>query len=102
MAVFESESIYVETQPTLILKIQALEKIIDALLIMAIKAATSDNIKEYSLNDGQTIIKTVYKGVDGIMDSIGDLERVKTMYINRLNGRVMRAIDSKSITNGRT
>lgn len=96
MAIYDSAAIFIESQTSLKAKVDAIELIIDALLILAAKAATNDNISEYQLNDGQTVIKTVYKGVDGILQSIEGLEKIKMTYLNRLNGRVMRLMDSKN------
>lgn len=96
MAIYDSAAIFIERQTSLKAKVDAIELIIDALLILAAKAATNDNISEYQLNDGQTVIKTVYNGVDGILQSIEGLEKIKMTYLNRLNGRVMRLMDSKN------
>lgn len=96
MATYDSAAVFIESQTTLLAKVNSIELIIDALLITAAKAATNDNITEYSLNDGQTIIKTVYKGVDAITRSILEFEKLKHIYLNRLNGRMVRLMDSKN------
>ena len=62
----------------------------------ALESATSDNLTEYMLDDGQTKIKAVYKGTDAVINSINALERTKQLYVNRVNGRTMRLVDGKS------
>jgi hypothetical protein len=97
MAVYDSASIYVECATTLQDKITRIDAIITALETTALKMAANDNISEYSLNDGQTQIKTVYKGADAVMKSIQAFENLRQIYINRLNGRSMRLVDSKNL-----
>lgn len=101
MVYFDSAFKYIDCASTLRDKITRIEAIINALEDTAIKAAANDNITEYSLNDGQTIIRTVYKGADSVMRSIMAFEQIRQMYINRLNGRVMRLVDGKNFTGRR-
>ena len=98
MVVYETCAIYVQDQPTLEAKIAALDAIIDALLGSALTMAGNDSIQEYSLNDGQTIIKTIYKGAVGIASAIRDFQRIRNIYVNQLNGRMVRLVDSKNMT----
>lgn len=97
MLTFESESQYIDSQTSNVAKIAAIDAIISALLTTAATAATKDHIREYWLNDGQTQIKTIYKGVDQILASIHAFEKLKQMYMSRVNGRVTRLIDSKNL-----
>ena len=99
MITFDSADIYIESQATLRAKITAIDAIISALEATALKAAATDNITEYWLDDGQTKIKTTYKGADAVLRSITAYERIKQMYVNRLNGRVVRLVDSKNFLN---
>lgn len=96
MVIYDSAALYIEAQSGLQAKIIAIDAIIEALLITAVKAATNDNISEYSLNDGQTQIKTVYKGADAVVRSIKEFEKIKQLYVNRLNGRMIRLVDDKN------
>lgn len=96
MVYFESCAIYVQSRTTLLDKIAAIDAIIEALEAQALVQAGSDSVQEYSLNDGQTIIKKIFKGSVGIASAIDDFERIKQRYINRLNGRMHRAVDGKN------
>jgi len=96
MVVYDSAAIYIDSQTTIQGRITAIDSIITALLTTAAKAAANDNISEYWLNDGQTQIKTMYKGADAVMKSIKSFETLKQHYVNQLNGRVMRLVDSKN------
>lgn len=96
MAVFDSAYVYIECATDLQGKITRIDAIIDALMTTALKMAANDNISEYALNDGQTQIKTVYKGADAVLNSIKAFEGIRQTYINQLNGRVIRLVDSKS------
>ena len=101
MVYFDSAAIFVNSSTELCDKIAKIELILDALLTNAMVAASNDNIREYSLNDGQTIIKTEYSGTDAVMKSYNAWEKIRQMYINRLNGRMVRLVDGKSVYNFR-
>lgn len=95
---FDSTGRYIESCTTLQQKITAIDNIILILIGQLATPASSgsDNISEYQLNDGQTIIREVYRGTKGITDALNALEIQKQMYVNRLNGRVHRAVDTKN------
>ena len=97
MVQYDSAQIYIDSATTLREKIVKIDLIIIALETTALKAASTDEISEYWLDDGQTKIKTVYKGADSVLKSIMAFESIKQMYINRLNGRVMKLVDSKNL-----
>lgn len=98
---YDSAAIYIQCASTLQDRIIRIDAIITALYDTALKAAANDNLTEYSLNDGQTVIRTVYKGADSVLSSIKAFESIKQMYINQLNGRVFRLVDSKNFTGRR-
>lgn len=98
---YDSADIYIESASSLRDKIQRIDQVIDGLISNALKAASNDNIEEYSLNDGQTIIRTTYRGAEAVQKSINAFESIKQMYVNRLNGRSFRLVDSKSISGSR-
>lgn len=101
MVIFDSTSSYLESFPTLQAKVAAIDAAILALYTTLAKAALTDNIQEYSLNDGQVIIKAIYNGTKSIEASIYALERLRIMYTNRMTGRITRLVDSKNfIGNG--
>lgn len=99
MVYFDSCGVYVQSQTTLAAKIAAIEAIISALETSALTAAGGDGVSEYQLNDGQTIIKQVYRGSAGISRAINDFEAIKQRYINQLQGRMVRLVDSKNFGN---
>jgi hypothetical protein len=101
MAVFDSADIYIQCTTDLRERIVRIDAIIDALETTALKAAATGNISEYSLNDGQTQIKTVYRSPKDVQASIDAFEMIKQRYINRLNGRVVRLVDSKNFPGNR-
>jgi len=103
MVVYDSSKIYIDGASDLCDKVVRINAIITALEDTALKSATNDDITEYSLDDGQTKIKTVYKGTDAVLNSIQSLIKLKEYYLNKLNGRQIRLVDSKSLrlpTNG--
>jgi hypothetical protein len=102
MVFFDKCGLYVQSQTTLQAKIIAIDAIIQALEDSALLiAGGGDAVSEYQLNDGQTIIKQVYRGSAAISKAINDYEIIKQLYVNRLNGRVVRSIDSKNFRNSR-
>ncbi len=100
MVQFSSADTYVESCQSLKSKIQAIEQIISALLSQALKAAAKGPVSQYTLNDGQTIINCSYRSAGDVAKSIKEFETIKNMYINYMNGNMMRLVDSKNFTNG--
>lgn len=96
---FDSADIYVDSAATNRAKIVRIDAIITALETSALKAAAKNAIQEYTLNDGQTTIRTAYRNTDEILNSIVAFEKLKHMYVNRLNGRVVRLVDGKNFNN---
>ena len=94
--VYSSATEYLGTKSSLREKIAAVDAIIATLLTTAATMAEKDYINEYWLNDGQTQIKTVYKGADDVEKSIVAFERLRMMYANRLQGRMVRLMDAKN------
>ncbi len=100
MVEYSSASLYIESATSLCDKIAKIDTVLDALLNTVLEAAETDNITEYQLDDGQTKIKAIYKGADAVLRSISALERVKQIYVNRLNGHSVRMIDSRNLRRG--
>ena len=96
MIIYSSASIFVQSKTDLLGKIAALDAIIVALENTALTMAANDDIQEYSLNDGQTIIKGIYKGSIAIATAIDKYEAIRNRYVNRLNGRMVRLVDGKN------
>lgn len=98
MPIYDSAAIYLQTATSLTDKIAKIDAIIDALFVAATTASSTDNITEYSLDDGQTKIRTVYRGSAGVFTAIRGFETMRNYYTNQLNGRMVRLVDSKNFT----
>lgn len=98
MAIYASTGTYISEAKTNAERLARVEKVIDALLETAANSAGSDNITSYSMDDGQTKIQTTYKGVDAIMRSIAEFEKLKNYYKNQIDGRITRMVDSKNLS----
>jgi hypothetical protein len=96
ITIYDNSALYIESKTDLRAKIAAINQVINALETVALKAAATGNISEYELNDGQTKIRTMYRDAGAVAKSITDFERIKQRYINQLNGRSVRLVDSKS------
>lgn len=101
MVIYDNEGLYIDSKTSNAAKADACNQIISALLALAATEAANDGVTEYSLNDGQVQIRTVRRGVDGIMNSIKSFENLKTYYMNKANGRMIRLVDSKNFTGNR-
>jgi len=97
MVIYDNAAIYIQNSTALCDKIAKIDAIIEALEATALSSAANDNIEEYWLDDGQSKIKTTYKGTDEVFKSIISFEKMRQIYVNRLNGRVVRMVDSRSL-----
>ena len=93
MAHFENITLYLESATCLKEKIEKMDLIITALEDAALKGAEGVDIDEYWLDDGQTKIKNIFRDPNQIFKAIISYERMRQMYLNRLQGRGMRLID---------
>jgi hypothetical protein len=100
MPVYYSASDYVAEAESYQEKITRIDNVISVMESTLLKAAETGHISEYSLDDTQTKIKTVYRSPDEVLKSIRALESLKTLYKNRINGRTIRLVDSKNFPNG--
>lgn len=96
MLYFDSCDLYIESKTTIADRIAAVEAVIQAMESALLKAAAGQDISEYQLNDSQTIIKVTNRDVGSITKSMNALIALKNYWINRYNGRVVRAMDSKN------
>lgn len=94
--IFTSEKRYLQSCATLESRIAAIDRIIEALLLNSEASASGENIQEYWLNDGQTQIKTIYRGQAAIDRAIQGYERLRQTYLQRITGRVTILMDSKN------
>ena len=97
MSFFASETIYLDGIDDMLGKVKRIDAIIVALLTLAEGSAGKDDVVEYMLDDGQTKIRTQFRGMSSILKAIQDYEKLRQMYLNRLNGRIFRLVDSQSV-----
>lgn len=81
-------------------KIIAIDKVIEALFLLMLnpEVIEKEYITEYSLDDGQTKIRAVYRGVASINKSIEALNKMRTYYTNQKLGRRIRLVDGRNFT----
>ena len=96
MVTYNSEFEYIDSAKTLEARLKAIKAIIIVLELTLLKAASTDNIDEYWLDDGQTKIKTIYRSVESITKGLLGLDVLKYRIINQLQGRVVRLVDGKN------
>ena len=102
MIIYDSADIYINGAVSLKDKIKRIDAVIEALETTALKAAATGNINQFSLDDGQTKISTMYRNPQDVSNSITAFETIRQRYINQLNGRMVRLVDHKNFTrNGR-
>lgn len=95
--IFESETLFINSAKNMEEKIVKIDLIIAALLDLSINVAGKEDVSEYSLDDGQTKIRTAFRGISSIVKAIDDYEKIRQRCFNGLNGRVMQLRDSKSV-----
>lgn len=94
--IFTSAKEYIDSCTSIRARITAIDNVIAALITQSVTAAEGDDIQEYWLNDGQTQIKTIYRGASNIQRAILGFERLKNYYEQKLTGRVTVLMDSKN------
>ena len=82
---------YIRMYPDYSLKVAAINALIDKMLesMLDQAAGASTGIAEYQLDDGQIKIRTGYMSMTQVTDGIQALEKMKQIYINRMNGRTV-------------
>lgn len=79
---------YIESRDSIKAKIIAYDTIIAGLESTMLAAIESGHIKQYEFDDGMMKVRTEYRSVNDIANAMTGYERLRQMYINRLNGRV--------------
>lgn len=100
MVVYDSLDVYVTSAATNLDRVQRIDNIINLLLDVAVKMAAQQMFTEYTLDTGQTKVSTVYRDTASVQKAIRDFEALKMLYINRLNGRMTRLVDTKNFVRG--
>ena len=92
-------SIWLESKTTLADRVAAIELLIDKMILKIGESLDDKNvtIERYWLRDGQMDIQTTYRTLDDIYKSVTTLERMKQMYLNRLNGRSFVLRDARGL-----
>lgn len=99
--IFESDTAYIQSATTIEEKIAKIDEIIDALYEQMLKLAqTNTPINEYMLNDGQTIVKGIYRTSTSIVNTINILTMQRNRYANK-GRRVYQMVDVKNFTGRR-
>lgn len=96
MPYFESSAVYIDSATNLRDKITKMDQVIDGLESLAITAAATGNFSEYSIDNGQSKIRTVYRSMSEVANAISVFEKIRQRYINRLNGSMVRLVDGKN------
>lgn len=101
MVVYTSAYEYIHKTSDLLTQINNIKAVITALTQTMLDGAPTGNILEYSLDTGQSKIKTIYKSSTAIVDQIAALEKLCDIYIvkyNKINdGSIVRLVDSKNL-----
>jgi len=101
MVVYTSAYDYIHSTTDLLAQINKIKAVISALTQTMLDGAPSGGILEYSLDTGQSKMKTVYKGSESIVNQIAALEKLCDIYIvkyNKINnGSIVRLVDSKNL-----
>ncbi len=94
---YDSLQIYIESQTSLLAKIAAIDASITALQGSLLNGCVNADLQEYNFNDGQTIVRTIYRDVDKVINALKGLEYMRTIYQNKINGYCARATDAKNL-----
>lgn len=97
---YDSCAIFISSATELKDRINNIRLVQSALRAQRLAAAldpSMSNIAEYSLDDGQTKIRTVYRNLNEINTAMHVLERELQDCYNQLNGRITRSVDGKNL-----
>jgi hypothetical protein len=97
---FESTQQYIMSANTISEKIVAIDKVIEALFLLMLNPEVIEKnyISEYSLDDGQTKIRAVYRGIESITKTIDALNKMRIFYQNQRLGRRTRLMSGNNFT----
>lgn len=98
---YDTEALYIQSKTTTLERIQAIDDCITALLDEVLKSVGKSSKQEYMLNDGQTVIKTVYRDPNVVIAAATTLEKLKQFYVNQLNPRQVRCVSANNLILGR-
>lgn len=78
---------YIDSKCSNLEKIEAINALIDALLLETIDSISNSGTASLSMDDGQMKVTTGFRSTSEISEGIIDLEKIKQIYVNRYNGR---------------
>jgi len=89
---------YIESKTNLLARIQAIDALIDAMILSLADYAAGQNtaIEEYQMDDGQMKIRTKYRSPKDVDAAVIQFEKMKQMYVNRYNGRITYLRDNRT------
>jgi len=83
-----TERLYIENSSTLKERITRIDNIIEALELQMLNVGVDNSdVQNYSLDDGQVKISTLYRSPSEIANAIDKYTRIRERLINKLNGR---------------
>jgi hypothetical protein len=96
---YENISCYLESKKTILERINAIDVLIDKMILSIANTIDggSVNISEYDLDDTQVRVRAKYRSVQEVQSGIDSLEKMKQMYVNRYQGRVVNLVNEKSL-----
>ena len=85
-----TETIYIDSAQSLIERVERINTIIFSLETRMVEVgAGNSTTEEYTIDDGQTKINTIYRSPESIARAISLYEKLKQKALNNLNGRGM-------------
>lgn len=90
---------YIDSGKNTAERIKLIDQLIDKLILSMLDSVEGrdSSVEELQMNDGQMIVRTRYRSTSDIEEGIKGLERIKQMYINRLNGHVFLLRNKKGL-----
>lgn len=91
--IYEKATDYVNTGTTLDEQIVKIQAIINGLINLSLTAIENEIYEEYQVDDGQSVIKTRYRGLSAILASIKGYQALMQSLINQKQGHVFTLVD---------
>lgn len=98
MVIYLSGPIYQDSQSSDVKKVQYYDTIISQLETTAMLACLNADTVEYSIDTGQSKQYKIFRTAGDVQKAIRMFEQLRQMYINRVNGSIVRRMDSSNFT----
>lgn len=69
-------------------KIEAIDALIDQMLVNAVEVVDNSSTISYSLDDGQMKVTTEYRSIEDVAEGIKKLEKLRSLYLGRCSGNI--------------